>query len=383
MNIAPKTKFKIVGYIESPVQSSSITGKVNLNLANSLSASTDIINGNFSFDVDGLNEGKYTAEIRYEGSDIYEPVTGNFTVNIVRSNSTIGNVNMYPHVGGIASNVTIIADVLVCPLKDSACLSPVYPVSGLNVAFFIGKTSIGSSKTENGKAVWSFRPKTVGLGIGTYDVGISVTGNEQFKDVVLSLPGALRVTLSPIEIEMKEITDAKVGSVIKISGKITSYKNPISAQIVVKINESVNRITAKRDGTFEVPFVPSTAGIYTVLVDVSATSEYEQMSTSSIVQVSPAESVLTTKLPETVKVGEKFRLSGTLSDVLLKGFQGDIFVSIKGPHQLDEGSVPTNKHGVFNFDVTLLEEGLYTINLIYHGNEAYSPVNLTYELEAI
>lgn len=383
MIIAPKTSFQIGGNISSPAPSSPITGKVTLNITKVSLLTAEVISGEFLFDISGLNEGKYNSEIKFEGNDVYEPVSGTFTLDIVKSTTAIGNINMYPKVGGIASNVTIIADILACPFKESSCSAPNQPASGLDVAFLVGKTSMGSVKSENGKAVFSFRPKSVGLSIGTYDIGISVSGGEKFKNSSVSLPGALKVTLSPIEVEMKELQETRVGNVMKISGIVTSYKNPIPAQLVVKINEVEKRITAKKDGSFEIQFTPTLTGSYAVLVEVLATAEYEGMSTSTIIDVLPDESVIKVKLQDKVNVGETFRISGNLSDRNLKGFPGEVFIRIEGPHQIDEGSVLTNKYGNFNFDVTLLDEGLYTINIIFNGDEVHGFVSNVYYIEAV
>ena len=84
---------------------------VKLNLADFNETLTTNGNGEIEFDLEGLDEGNYTAEISFKGNETHEDSTLNLNVNIYRLNSTIN-----------ADNIAFVygqSGILTAYLKDS------------------------------------------------------------------------------------------------------------------------------------------------------------------------------------------------------------------------------------------------------------------------
>ncbi|MCD6562406.1 MAG: hypothetical protein J7K23_00640 [Thermoproteales archaeon] len=228
------------------------------------------------------------------------------------------------------------------------------------------RIDLGQGQTGNeGSYTFSFIIKTASS-LGKASIIISCLGTTQTKNFYIKEKSSISISIYPSTIV--------IGDKITISGKLTpSLKNE---QIDVMLYsqgswKNIGNAYTNTEGKYVYTLKPSSTGDYKVYVKWKGNSKYFEASSKTInfKVTSPKASLTIYSNVTTLKIGEKVRISGSIS--LVKNTK--IYLYIRDPNQrLSKYSVDV-ENGKYSYVFEPNIIGTWSIKTVWLGNNNYSP----------
>lgn len=319
----------------------------------------EVINGSVTFECVVLqNPGNYTAPIKYDGTEIYNPSNTSIVINVLKIDSNI-TANSISGKTGDKANITA------------------------NV------TDIGGNPILNGTAI---------LNIGGKDYTANITnGTVTFEDVVLPTPGNYTANITypgddyynpsnaAIDISVSKLdTNITAGDVagypgekVNITADITDVNgNPVLNGAAVIVVGGVEYVGDVNNGTVTfVDVILPGEGNYTASVNYNGTEIYNPSNTAVDISVSKIDSNMTSTSVNTYP-GEKFNVTANVTDVNGNPItKGTATLTVNGTNY----TAPI-VNGTVTFENVTLNEGNYTGVITYSGSDVYNPSNTTVDI---
>ena len=293
--------------------------------------------------------GNYSIKVEYPGSENYNSQSRNVVLNVTKAKVTVTVTNITGKVDEKLEvtaklNQNITGGVVTFTDKDGNKLATATVVNGNAYAY------VSFDKTYNGKinAAFSNNPN--------YE---NATGSGNAKINALSTV----VTVDPLH-------NVTPGTATSITGKVTDENGKPVAEVPVNVTVggSTKTATTDKDGNFNVPYTPTTAGDTTVQVSVPATNSTTAQTVTQSMSVNKKTSKLTVNNVASVNIGQNITVTGTLNDGNGKGIaNANVIINIDGK----SATVKTNSTGKFIHSVKTTQAGKSIVTVSYAGDKNY------------
>ncbi len=315
--------------------------------------------GKFSFDVEGLDAGQYSAFVTFAGNNAYNRAV----------NSTIFNVKAQPvlevHIDDIKEGEDALINVSL--FDGNTGLNGVVEVSvtGYDVPFVVAVADGNGTMSVTGLDVGTYTFNATSRATADYSSASTQADTFEVKEVIKTNPNLI-----------VSVDNIKVGQTAKVEGQLTdSNGNGIEdAEVVVVVNGVEYNFITNAEGKFSWDVAYLAVGQYTALAVFSGDDNFNPAYKSVVFKVDvDSETLIKTNLTinvSDIKKGETAKVEGQLSNAQTsEGISGlALSVFVNGV----ERSINTGADGKFSFDVEGLDAGQYTAFVTFEGNDAYS-----------
>ncbi len=315
--------------------------------------------GKFSFDVEGLDAGQYSAFVTFAGNNAYNRAV----------NSTIFNVKAQPvlevHIDDIKEGEDAIINVTL--FDGDTGLNGVVEVSvtGYDDPFVVAVADGFGTRAVTGLDVGTYTFNATSRATSDYSSASTQADTFEVKEVIKTNPNLI-----------VSVDNIKVGQTAKVEGQLTdSNGNGIEdAKVVVVVNGVKHNFITNAEGKFSWDVANLAVGQYTALAVFSGDDNFNPAYKSVVFKVDvDSETLIKTNLTinvSDIKKGETAKVEGQLSNAQTsEGISGlALSVFVNGV----ERSINTGADGKFSFDVEGLDAGQYTAFVTFEGNDAYA-----------
>ena len=305
----------------------------------------DVINGVAKFNVTGLKEGVYTAEITYLENDRYNSNNTSVEINITKLSTTISIVTVDITEGQAA----------VFNITTSANMTQVVIVK-------IGENNY-TTFVENGKGTLA----VYDLAADSYTAVVTFPGNDQYNSASDSVDFTVSAKrASQINVTAKDITIGE-DAVIEVSVTSGATGNVTIVIIGREYTQAVDPATGK--ATFIISKENLTARDYHVTAIYEGDTYYLTSNNATDFKVNKINTTISASVTNST-VGSVEYINVTVS-----AENGTVLLSVNGSHYYGEVI-----NGVAKFNVTGLKEGVYTAEITYLENDRYNSNNTSVEI---
>ena len=296
----------------------------------------DVINGVAKFNVTGLKEGVYTAEITYLENDYYNSNATSVSIKITKLSTTISIVTV---------NITE-GQVAVFNITTSANMTQV-------VIVMIGENNY-TTFVENGKGTLT----VYDLAADKYTAVVTFPGNDQYNSATDSVNFTVSAKkASQINVTAKDITIGE-DAIIEVSVTPGATGN---VTIVILGREFTQAVDAAGKATFTISKDNLTARDYHVTAIYEGDTYYLTSNNATDFKVDKINTTISASVTNST-VGSVEYITVTVS-----AQNGTVLLNINGSHYYGEVI-----DGVAKFNVTGLLVGNYTAEIRYVENDIYN-----------
>ena len=319
----------------------------------------EVINGSVTFeDVVLPNPGNYTAPIKYNGTEIYNPSNTSIVINVLKVDS---NITATPVSGKTGEKVNVTANVTDVDgnpiLNGTATLN----IDGTNY----------TANITNGTVTFE---DVVLPAPGNYTADITYPGDDYYN------PSNTTVVISVSKLDTN-IAAGDVagypGEVVNITANVTDENgSPVLNGTAVIVVGGVEYVGEVDNGTVTfVGVVLPEEGNYSAPVNYNGTDIYNPSNTTVDISVSKIDSNITST-PVNTHPGEKFNVTANVTDVNGNPItNGTATLTVNGTNY----TAPI-VNGTVTFENVTLNEGNYTGVITYSGSDVYNPSNTTVDI---
>uniref|UniRef100_UPI0025FA4EFE Ig-like domain repeat protein n=1 Tax=uncultured Methanobrevibacter sp. TaxID=253161 RepID=UPI0025FA4EFE len=309
--------------------------------------SAPVVNGKAAVTVPGLPAGDYTADVAYSGDDKYAPSSTTVDIDVAK-----------------VPNAPIDAEADPAEVGEDAVVEVTLPADATgNVTVTVNGKNY-TVPVEDGKATVS----VPGLPAGDYTADVAYSGDDKYEPVSTTAPISVdKVSDVPIDVSA-DPTEVGEDAVIEVS-----LPEDATGNVTVTV-DGKNYTVPVEDGkaTVTVPELP--AGEYAADVVYSGDDKYGPVSTTVPVTVNKVSDANVSANADPVEYGEDAVIEVTLPE----DATGVVVASVDG--ELYAADV---ENGTATITIPNLPSGNYTAEVTYYGDDKYSPVTTTADIEVI
>ncbi|WP_296887648.1 Ig-like domain repeat protein [uncultured Methanobrevibacter sp.] len=309
--------------------------------------SAPVVNGKATVSVPGLPAGDYTADVAYSGDDKYAPSSTTVDIDVAK-----------------VPNAPIDAEADPAEVGEDAVVEVTLPADATgNVTVTVNGKNY-TVPVEDGKATVS----VPGLPAGDYTADVAYSGDDKYEPVSTTAPISVdKVSDVPMDVSA-DPTEVGEDAVIEVS-----LPEDATGNVTVTV-DGKNYTVPVEDGkaTVTVPELP--AGEYGADVDYSGDDKYGPVSTTVPVTVDKVSDANVSANADPVEYGEDAVIEVTLPE----DATGVVVASVDG-----ELYVADVENGTATINIPNLPAGNHTAEVTYYGDDKYSPVTTTADIEVI
>ncbi len=333
-----------------------IPGTVKLLINNGRATVKTNVNGEFTYDYTVTKVGTYNVTASYAGTDSY--TASNTTMNF-----------------DVAQQDTIIAIDEITPVKSGNNVTVTGTLLDAN-----GNPIKGTIKLliNNGRAT----VKTDDTGVFTYNFVASKVGTnnitasylESTKYLATNTTATVEVTAMDTQIVFDEISSAKKGEKITISGKLVDENgNAVTGTIKLLINNGRATVKTNENGVFTYEYTVTKVGVNNITASYLGANRYTATEATTTAQVEKLATTITLNNIGTVTQKSMVEISGKLADENGKAITGTIKLLINNGRK----TIKTDNTGAFTYSHNATFAGENTITANYLESTNYLPTNST------
>ena len=309
--------------------------------------SAPVVNGKAAVTVPGLPAGDYTADVAYSGDDKYAPSSTTVDIDVAK-----------------VPNAPIDAEADPAEVGEDAVVEVTLPADATgNVTVTVNGKNY-TVPVEDGKATVS----VPGLPAGDYTADVAYSGDDKYEPVSTTAPISVdKVSDVPIDVSA-DPTEVGEDAVIEVS-----LPEDATGNVTVTVDGKNYTVPVENGkATVTVPELP--AGEYAADVVYSGDDKYGPVSTTVPVTVNKVSDANVSANADPVEYGEDAVIEVTLPE----DATGVVVASVDG--ELYAADV---ENGTATITIPNLPSGNYTTEVTYYGDDKYSPVTTTADIEVI
>ena len=359
-NLTVRMTSGVVGYNVDGFVTVTVNGKsYNVSISNNV--------GRLS--VLGLDAGRYSVNVAYAGSDVYNSLDDATYAFINVSKVNINSITVTP-----TSQSIYVGQVANLTVRMTS------GVVGYNVDGFVTVTVNGKSYNVSiSNNVGSL--SVLGLGAGRYDVNVAYAGS----DVYNSLDDATYASINVNKVDISSISvtpssqDIYVGQVANLTVRMTSNVAgyDVNGFVTVTVNNKQYNVSISNNvGSFSVNGLNN--GVWDVNISYAGNDIYNAVPNNKYATINVNKvnigNIYLTPIYQSIDVGQLANINITLEpDVLDYYVNGYVTVTV---NNVDYNVSITNNKG--SLTVPGLTNGIYDVSVKYNGSNIFNPITKNY-----
>jgi len=322
-------------------------------------------NGEFTYTTTATLVGENTVTVSYAGSDKYRASEATYTFEVSKANAYIE-----------------LSDLETVKKGDTLTISGVlYDHNNNTLANKVVRLLVNNGRKTlktNDMGEFSFDYTTSRVGNNTLTATFEET--DLYKEFTV-IEGFEVKALSTI-ITIDDMSSAIKGAQTTISGKLTDENgNAIAnAQVRITVNGSPKTVKTDSEGKFTHTYTFGQVGENTITATYAGSTNYDEATTETTVEVAKAKAVITLDDMESVSKGESATFTGKLTDEEGNAIaNAQVKLTINGSQK----TLKTDANGVFTHTFKMTKEGTNNITAVFNGNNDYAAANTNSTVEVV
>ena len=322
-------------------------------------------NGEFTYTTTATLVGENTVTVSYAGSDKYRASEATYTFTVDKANAYIK-----------------LSDLETVKKGETLTISGVlYDHNNNTLANKVVRLLVNNGRKTlktNDMGEFSFDYTTSRVGNNTLTATFEET--DLYKEFTV-IEGFEVKALSTI-ITIDDMSSAIKGEQTTISGKLTDENgNAIAnAQVRITVNGSPKTVKTDSEGKFTHTYTFGQVGENTITATYAGSTNYDEATTETTVEVAKAKAVITLDDMESVSKGESATFTGKLTDEEGNAIaNAQVKLTINGSQK----TLKTDANGVFTHTFKMTKEGTNNITAVFNGNNDYAAANTNSTVEVV